>query len=833
MAVKNKQKSKQIQQNQILQRARAQKRMLLLALAAVLTFIIIPKGGFVPDYYRPGDIASRDIKTPRGVLVPEPELTVKKKQNAEQAVLPVYDYDTRPTMAMATNLINALQLLSAENERAAQLDAAKKSASAEAKKMQVPPPVAELDEEGNLLPPQVDVPELLGAELSDVQLEALRALSTDVLFVQKFGRSIRGALQRKIVGNVDLFKANWHGSISVRDLETQKEVNLDDLGDVLGLSEVVPLLRTALFGGGKLNKDEAALLSVLQKMIRPNLTFNQSETEARRRAASEAVLPVLLQVKRGEMIVREGERITEEHVRKLEALQSSVDGIKILRTTLGLLLLIAVSFYTLHRFSKVNIRKYDPQLRDLFFLALVFVSFFVVTKVGIFISTAMQSAFPYVDSACYYYALPFAAGAMLVRIVINSEVAFVFALLFALLVGMLFGNNLLIAIYALVGGVTAANWVRHSKARSNLYLAGLYLSLVNMATVLAIFALSDNPLDIQLLYRLGFAFIGGFGCAVIVNGTIPMMESLFKYTTDFKLLELANMNTPILRELMIQAPGTYHHSIIVGTLVENAAESIGANPLLARVAAYYHDIGKIKKPLYFAENMRLPENKHDKLAPSMSALILISHVKDGVELAREHKLGKNLIDIIHQHHGTSLIKFFYDKAQQRDKEAQVKEQDYRYPGPKPQTREAALIMLADAVEAAGRTLSEPTPARIQGMVQKIINKIFIDGQLDECDLTLKDLHEIAKSFNRILSGIFHNRIDYPEPAYKERDKEPGKETKGDGNGDSKSEERNDPKVKKERNNDDDIHREPAREVRDPNGRAKDSGSDDLKRLGMS
>jgi len=277
------------------------------------------------------------------------------------------------------------------------------------------------------------------------------------------------------------------------------------------------------------------------------------------------------------------------------------------------------------------------------------------------------------------------------------------------------------------------------------------------------------------------------------------------------------MNTPILRELMIQAPGTYHHSIIVGNLVENAAEAIGANPLLARVAAYYHDIGKIKKPLYFAENMKLPENRHDKLAPSMSALILISHVKDGVEMAREHRLGQNIIDIIHQHHGTALIKFFYDKAQQRDKDSQVNEQDYRYPGPKPQTREAALIMLADSVEAAGRTLSEPTPARIQGMVQKIINKIFIDGQLDECELTLKDLHEIAKSFNRILSGIFHNRIDYPEPAYKERDKEPKKEQKKE------------PK----RKNNDDLHRESAKEPPPVDAVVADGGDEDLKRLGMS
>ncbi|MDY0189400.1 MAG: HDIG domain-containing protein [Desulfuromonas sp.] len=842
MAVK---KSKQAQRTQEQQRARMQKRLLLLILAAVLTFIIIPKGGFVPDYYQPGDIAARDIKTPRDVLVPEPELTLKKKQNAENAVLPVYDYDTRPTMAVATKLITTLQLLAEENVRTTQLAAVVKTADVQAGSsaktaapaVNVDSGQASADDTSNPVPAAVNAAELLGVELTVEQVAALHSLAEDAQFVGQFKRSVNAGLNRKIVGNLELFKANWNGSIAVRDLETQKEFSVTKSDDVLGLNEVVPAFSTALFGSGKLTTDQQALLSVVQKMIRPNLTFSQSETEARRRAASEAVLPVLLQVKRGEMIVREGERVSAEQVRKLHALQSSTDGIKVLRSAFGLLLLITISFYTLHRFAKVNIRKYDPQLRDLLFLALSFVSFFIVTKIGIFISTAMQSAFPYIDSACYYYALPFAAGAMLVRIVLNSEVAYVFALLFSVLVGMLFGNNMLLTIYALVGGITASHWVRHSKARSNLYRAGFYLSLANMAMVLAIFALSDNPLDIQLLYRIGFAFIGGFACAVIVNGTIPMMESLFKYTTDFKLLELANMNTPILRELMIQAPGTYHHSIIVGNLVENAAEAIGANPLLARVAAYYHDIGKIKKPLYFAENMQLPENKHDKLAPSMSALILISHVKDGVELAREHKLGQNLIDIIHQHHGTSLIKFFYDKAQQRDKDAQVKEQDYRYPGPKPQTREAALIMLADSVEAAGRTLSEPTPARIQGMVQKIINKIFIDGQLDECDLTLKDLHEIAKSFNRILSGIFHNRIDYPEPAYKERDKEHNKEAKSDAGGDGKSDlngdGRGDSKAKKESKNDDDLHREPTKEARDSAGRAKDSGADDLKRLGMS
>jgi hypothetical protein len=243
----------------------------------------------------------------------------------------------------------------------------------------------------------------------------------------------------------------------------------------------------------------------------------------------------------------------------------------------------------------------------------------------------------------------------------------------------------------------------------------------------------------------------------------------FGYTTDIKLLELGNLDQPLLRELMVQSPGTYHHSVIISNMVEATAKAIQANPLLAKVSAYYHDIGKIRKPLYFIENQQGYENKHEKLAPSMSSLILISHAKDGVELAKEHKLGREITDIIQQHHGTSLISYFYHKAQERalsksGKMVDIKEEDFRYPGPKPQTKEAGLVMLADMIEAASRSLADPTPSRIQGMVQKIINKVFSDGQLDECELTLKDLHEIAKGFNKTLGGIFHHRIEYPEGA---------------------------------------------------------------------
>jgi cyclic-di-AMP phosphodiesterase PgpH len=321
---------------------------------------------------------------------------------------------------------------------------------------------------------------------------------------------------------------------------------------------------------------------------------------------------------------------------------------------------------------------------------------------------------------------------------------------------------------------------------------------------------SDSAFTMQTVYCLVFALAGGVLNAAFVTGAIPLVELLFHYTTDIKLLELANLNSPVLRDLMIRAPGTYHHSVVVGNLVEAGAEAINANPLLARVAAYYHDVGKISKPQYFIENVRGGDNRHDKLSPSMSALILISHVKEGAELARESRLGQAIIDIIRQSHGTSLITFFYQKAKvlAGSETQSIDERDFRYPGPKPQTREAGLVLLADCVEAASRTLADPTAARIQGMVQKIINNIFIDGQLDECELTLKNLHEIARSFNRILAGIYHHRIDYPEPAYKE---------KGSGG----------------RRTGDDSNSEPSKTPADRDAEVKKSGGEDLKRLGMS
>jgi len=289
--------------------------------------------------------------------------------------------------------------------------------------------------------------------------------------------------------------------------------------------------------------------------------------------------------------------------------------------------------------------------------------------------------------------------------------------------------------------------------------------------------------------------LNGFLAVILTIGILPFLESYFDITTSFKLMELSNPNQPLLKKMILEAPGTYHHSIVVGNLSETAAEEIGGNGLLARVGAIYHDIGKIKRPYFFTENQEAYKNIHDEMEPSLSALVIASHVKEGLELAKKNKLPKDIIDIIAQHHGTNLITYFFHRALKENGSANdaVAEENYRYSGPKPQTKEAGIILLADSLEAATRSLTNPTATRIKTLVKEIIQKNLENGQLEECDLTLKDLDKIGDSFSRILTGMFHSRVEYPDEDLIKKVKE---EKKKNGNSNKKSAENNKAKSKK-------------------------------------
>jgi putative nucleotidyltransferase with HDIG domain len=368
------------------------------------------------------------------------------------------------------------------------------------------------------------------------------------------------------------------------------------------------------------------------------------------------------------------------------------------------------------------------------------------------------------------FAAPIAAGPMMVGLLVTAgEIVWLFTAFLSLCIGIMTDFNFSLMLVTMVGGLAAARGIFVCKKRNDIYWAGVRTGFVNaflVTFILVVVNIDHENLLKEILIAAPAGFVGGILSSLVAMMFIPLLESLFNYTTDIKLLELSNLNHPLLKEMIVKAPGTYHHSMMVGSMVEAAAEEISANPLLGKVMCYYHDIGKMVYPKYFIENQRSGQNPHDHISPYMSKTLLIAHVKDGVEMGMKHKLGKPIIDGILQHHGTTLISFFYNKSLEAQNEdaPDSPEEEFRYPGPKPQFREAALCMLADSIEAASRSLDEPTPVRLQNIVRNVIQRKFSDGQLDECNLTLKDLSNVETAFVRILIGIYHQRIDYPRSA---------------------------------------------------------------------
>lgn len=429
---------------------------------------------------------------------------------------------------------------------------------------------------------------------------------------------------------------------------------------------------------------------------------------------------------------------------------------------IGLFLISFLIIYIIYR----DINRYKPlltkDLRKLGLLGILLIGTILLSKFSYVILNAFADYIGFAGSPTIIFGIPVASGAMLVALLFDIHLAIVFSFTIGLLSGVWVTSETLFPIYVFIGSIVASFSVIRCSKRSAILRAGFFVGLANLLTIIAIDLYNGTLFTYKALLDFLFGLSNGFVLAIVVSGLLPLFESVFKITTDIKLLELLDLNQPLMRNLLMAAPGTYHHSIIVGNLSEAAAEATGVNPLLARVSSYYHDVGKMKIPGYFIENQGTV-NLHDKLTPSMSSLILSSHIKEGVELARSQDLPEVVIDIIRQHHGTSLITYFYQKAKDSWDSSMVpiSEEDYRYSGPKPQTKVAAIVMLADAVEASSRALQDPTPARISALVHKIVTNIFVDGQLNECELTLKDLDEITKNFNLILSGIFHHRIVYP------------------------------------------------------------------------
>ncbi|HQP05818.1 MAG TPA: HDIG domain-containing protein [Smithellaceae bacterium] len=712
-----------------------QRWVIAVLLSAGLTALLAPQFYSSKPVYRHGMIVQENVKADRDFLVEDVQSTRLKQLESAAAVRPVYDYDPETAMTIRAKIKQSFALAAGQRE------------TSQVKAL--------LDRS-------------LGVTLSQEEFAYLSAHAFSDELLQRFSRIIFAFYENTFVTTGPFGNQEREKGITIVNTLTRTEENTKELSSILLMKDIGPALSKKINASMRNEQPEARRVTFLflKKMIAPNLTYNPKATAQKIASARESVKPVYFQVQKNEMIVREGDKIGYPELAKLEAFHktAAVSNISSLAVLAGIFCIVLFLTLLLYFWRTRNWLKTSPRSNvDFLVFAIVALLQILFVKAGIFISVAVNRAFPSLPVDACYFAIPFAMGAMIIAVLVNRNVAMIMSVLSSFLISLLFEEKILFPLFSFLGSVAASYHVVNSRQRSTFLKVGVFLGVVNIAAILSLNLLTGRLLD-DLILRLAMGLFGGIITGILVAGLTPVFESLFGFITYIKLLELANLNQPLFQKMIIEAPGTYHHSIIVASLVESAAEAIGANALLAKVSAYYHDIGKLAKPHYYIENQTGYDNRHDKLSPKMSALIIISHVKEGCELAMQAKLGKPIIDIIREHHGTSLISYFFDKAKKNKDESirSLTESDFRYPGPKPQTKEAGLVMLGDVIEASSRTLTNPTPARIRSLVRERIARIYTDGQLDECELTLRNLNTIAETFTRILTGIFHHRVEYPE-----------------------------------------------------------------------
>lgn len=510
----------------------------------------------------------------------------------------------------------------------------------------------------------------------------------------------------------------------------------------------------------------------------------------------------------------------------------------------GRVIIVFLTLVITQNYATKSMLRYKPDLKELVLLHSILIGSIFILWFGKILTVALSDYLTQFDSfkslspQALHFAIPFACGGVLISAVRGLNFGLVLSICFAILVGFYLPSDILIIPYVLVTTLIACLSLEDLRSRVSYLKAALEIGVIAIPFSLIALVFAENVSGIDVVFRVLMPLVGGLLAVAIAASITPLLEYLGGYVTDLRLIEMSTLDHPLLKELSIQAPGTWNHSMVLGMMVEAAADEVDANTVLSRVGAYFHDIGKAKKPLYFVENQKNGENRHDRLSPSMSALIIRSHVKDGVEMAREHRIPEAIIDLIQQHHGTSTIEYFYKKAckdaEESEETVEVDKSLYTYPGPKPQTREAGILMLADVIESSSRTLPDLSLDRIQKHIQTMINRIFASGQLDECDLTLRDLHKIARCFTRVLNGIHHQRIAYDEPEEKKSEKaEEKRPSTGVARKSSGEKSKNKSSSKKDKQKKvDSVREEKSSDNKNGQQKAKEDNSEDLKRLGV-
>ena len=517
-------------------------------------------------------------------------------------------------------------------------------------------------------------------------------------------------------------------------------------------------------------EEQAALPLALQQFVRPNVVLDPAATAAARDEAARRVEMAHLVLRRNQVVAREGDMVTGPMLAQLDAIRDyGREGRRWWNQLFGLLFIVAALYWLAwkfieHRSTNISLMLSPRRAFALVGSAVVIQTILIRVGFALTESTVTRGmSAPLNDPTIWNFAIPFAAAALLVAVLVDTQLGLITALMSALFAGLLAPTGVLASIFAVISSSAAIYGVGRYRERQSVTVAGLAVSAVNALTAVALIAYAQQPLTLKaILFAMGCGIMGGMLTIIFTAGGLPINESMFGILTDVKLLELSNADLPVLGQLALRAPGTNQHSHAVGQLAEEACRAVGANPLLARIGALYHDIGKTAAPDMFVENQQGGINPHDRLRPTQSARIITSHVSYGMKLAKEIGLPKQISDFIPQHHGTRTLHFFLRKAQAQAKPGeQINEGEFRYPGPKPQFKETAIMMIADSCEAAARSLAHPNPENIRAIVSKIVDAIITDGQLDECNLTLKEITLIREATIVSLTAIYHARIDYP------------------------------------------------------------------------
>jgi putative nucleotidyltransferase with HDIG domain len=699
------------------------------------------------EVYQVGEVVNADVAAPADITAEDARESESRRQAARRGAQPVWNFDPQIESAAQSFRASWASLKqNAEARGAANSNAANKNAQHE--RGELVWPGAGTDRQAIA---RTIAAHNFDAGALEILTHMMRDAGSDYVFDERDAEHIRPEMR-------------------VVDLRSGAQTTVtEEQGRFVQLTVARENLRSRVSElTGWRAAERELLASAMLPLLRATVTFNPDATEAARVAALKAAPPALVVLKRNQTVAREGDTVTPQMLGQFAAIRQYSHTERRPQRFIGIFIFVCALYWAAWRFTEYRSTITTLPLsatRGFTLVGLSILAGLALTRAGFAVaeSIASQSTHaPTNDVSLWTFAIPFAAAALLVVLLVDTQLALITAVLTSLFAGLLAPGGMLTACFALVSSSAAIYGIGRYCERQSVTNAGLVVGVVNVVLAIAVMLSSQKPLTLNaILLAVACGLAGGLLTAIFTAGLLPVSESLFGILTDVRLLELSNADLPVLGQLALRAPGTNQHSHAVGRLAEDAARSIGANSLLTRIGALYHDIGKLASPEYFIENQH-GDNPHDRLRPTQSARIITSHVTYGLKLAAEIGLPKQIADFIPQHHGTRTLHFFFRKAQSEAPEgATVDEKEFRYLGPKPQFKEAAIMMLADSCEAAARSLARPDPENINAITGKIFDAIVSDGQLDECDLSLRELTKIRESIIHSLTAIYHARVDYP------------------------------------------------------------------------